>query len=217
MAWWAPTIGYALALLVALLALPDQDTYQWAAFSLRSLLVLGGLAWAIRTYASMPDGAMRGALGSRMRDFAVVAALLVATLAFDGAVFAFSGRISRMGQDTLLRYVCERNLFEDALVVYCCVVTIRDCSSVLALRFKEPPAESPVVDEVRLSLFAERYHLTPTERAVLALVVEGLKVSAIAGTMYISEGTVKTHISHIYRKVGCSGRTELLQEFWKIG
>lgn len=51
----------------------------------------------------------------------------------------------------------------------------------------------------------------PAAKALVSL-VERQPVDVV-----VSEGTVKTHLSHIYRKVGCSNRTELLQDFWKRG
>jgi predicted ATPase/DNA-binding NarL/FixJ family response regulator len=51
--------------------------------------------------------------------------------------------------------------------------------------------------------------LTPTEVRVAELVAEGLTNPQIAERMFVSAGTVKTHISHIFRKLGLHSRTEL--------
>ncbi|HSK98428.1 MAG TPA: LuxR C-terminal-related transcriptional regulator, partial [Euzebyales bacterium] len=51
--------------------------------------------------------------------------------------------------------------------------------------------------------------LTPTERDVVRLVVEGLTNPEIGQRLFISRGTVKTHLSHVYAKVGVANRTEL--------
>ena len=51
--------------------------------------------------------------------------------------------------------------------------------------------------------------LTPTEREVVALAVEGLTNPEIATRLYMSRGTVKTHLAHIYTKLNISNRTEL--------
>ena len=51
--------------------------------------------------------------------------------------------------------------------------------------------------------------LTPTELAVVRLVLEGLSNPAIGARLLMSRGTVKTHLSHVYTKVGVSNRTEL--------
>ncbi len=50
--------------------------------------------------------------------------------------------------------------------------------------------------------------LTERERAVLALMVEGLNNTQIAGRLVVSPSTIKTHVSHILSKLGVSSRTE---------
>ena len=51
--------------------------------------------------------------------------------------------------------------------------------------------------------------LTPTELAVIRLVVEGLTNPEIGARLFISRTTVKTHLSHVYNKLGVANRTEL--------
>jgi two-component system, NarL family, response regulator LiaR len=50
--------------------------------------------------------------------------------------------------------------------------------------------------------------LTERERAVLALMVEGLNNTQIAGRLGVSPSTIKTHVSHILSKLGVASRTE---------
>jgi NarL family two-component system response regulator LiaR len=50
--------------------------------------------------------------------------------------------------------------------------------------------------------------LTERERAVLALLVEGLNNSQIAEKLGVSPSTVKSHVSNILAKLGVSSRTE---------
>lgn len=52
--------------------------------------------------------------------------------------------------------------------------------------------------------------LTPTEREVVALVVEGLHNKEVAAKLFISPATVRTHLTHVFAKLGLSGRTELM-------
>jgi predicted ATPase/DNA-binding CsgD family transcriptional regulator len=51
--------------------------------------------------------------------------------------------------------------------------------------------------------------LTPTEQQVVDLAVEGLSNPEIGERLFISRGTVKTHLAHVYAKLGVSNRTEL--------
>lgn len=51
--------------------------------------------------------------------------------------------------------------------------------------------------------------LTDRERAVAEAVAEGLSNSAIAETLYLGEATVKTHVSRILTKTGCTNRVQI--------
>lgn len=52
------------------------------------------------------------------------------------------------------------------------------------------------------------HDLTPREREVLALMIEGLSNAEIAERLIIGESTAKSHVSSIIAKLGVSGRTE---------
>lgn len=51
--------------------------------------------------------------------------------------------------------------------------------------------------------------LTPTEIEVVRLVREGLSNPEIGERLFITRATVKTHLSHVYAKVGVANRTSL--------
>lgn len=51
--------------------------------------------------------------------------------------------------------------------------------------------------------------LTPTEHQVVALVAEGLSNPEIGTRLFIGRSTVKTHLLHVYAKLGVTGRAEL--------
>ena len=55
---------------------------------------------------------------------------------------------------------------------------------------------------------APGYDLTPREREVLALMVEGLNNPEIAGRLVISLSTAKYHVSSILSKLGAASRSE---------
>ncbi|WP_329056391.1 LuxR C-terminal-related transcriptional regulator [Amycolatopsis sp. NBC_01488] len=51
--------------------------------------------------------------------------------------------------------------------------------------------------------------LTPTELAVVKLAAEGCTNPEIGARLFMSRGTVKTHLAHVYAKLGIANRTEL--------
>ncbi len=59
--------------------------------------------------------------------------------------------------------------------------------------------------------------LTPTELQVVDLVTEGLTNPQIGERMFISRGTVKVHLSHVFAKLGVSTRSELAAEATRRG
>jgi DNA-binding NarL/FixJ family response regulator len=52
--------------------------------------------------------------------------------------------------------------------------------------------------------------LTPKEREVLALLAQGRTNREIAEALFISAATVKTHLSHLYGKLGVSDRQQAI-------
>jgi DNA-binding NarL/FixJ family response regulator len=54
----------------------------------------------------------------------------------------------------------------------------------------------------------ESYGLTKREREILRLVSEGHSNGEVAGKLWVTEQTVKFHLSNIYRKLGVANRTE---------
>lgn len=59
--------------------------------------------------------------------------------------------------------------------------------------------------------------LTAREREVISLIAKGLKNKHIAGRLFISEATVRHHISSIFAKLGVSDRVELILKAFRLG
>jgi LuxR family transcriptional regulator, regulator of acetate metabolism len=55
--------------------------------------------------------------------------------------------------------------------------------------------------------------LTDREREVMALMARGHNNAAIAERLVIREGTVKSHVKHILRKLGAANRAEAIARF----
>ncbi len=70
---------------------------------------------------------------------------------------------------------------------------------------RELPSAGPfVLDEARL----KELSITPRELEILGLIAAGLSNREIAGKLFVSENTVKTHSSRLFDKLGARRRTQ---------
>jgi len=73
---------------------------------------------------------------------------------------------------------------------------------------KEVPVAGPfALDETKV----RELEITPRELEILGLVAEGLSNKEIAERVFVSENTVKTHVSRVFEKLGARRRTEAVQ------
>jgi NarL family two-component system response regulator LiaR len=78
----------------------------------------------------------------------------------------------------------------------------------VVIREVPAPAGSPfAVDETRVSQLG----ITPRELEILGLIAAGLSNREIAGRLFVSENTVKTHSSRLFDKLGAKRRTQAVQ------
>ena len=61
------------------------------------------------------------------------------------------------------------------------------------------------------------WNLTPREAEILRALAEGQSNKQIARTLWLSEQTIKYHLTNIYRKLGVRGRTEAVHRAYENG
>ena len=64
---------------------------------------------------------------------------------------------------------------------------------------------------------AERPWLTDRESEILVLIADGLSAPGIGARLNLAPGTVKTHLSHLYEKLGVSDRAACVAEAMRRG
>ena len=59
--------------------------------------------------------------------------------------------------------------------------------------------------------------LTPRESELLQLLADGGSIADIAGRLYISQSTAKTHLSKLYEKLGAANRAQAVMAAVRLG
>ncbi|MBS5451054.1 MAG: hypothetical protein KHY83_09255 [Coriobacteriia bacterium] len=81
---------------------------------------------------------------------------------------------------------------------------------VWGLRLDRGPRNPQKVElQAKCNYLARRYHLTPKEREIAQLLVEGRRVGQIAEEMMVSVNTTRTHVRNLYASVGVHSFKEL--------
>jgi len=63
----------------------------------------------------------------------------------------------------------------------------------------------------------EDYKLTPREQEILKCIVTGKSLKDIAGLLFISYDTIRTHSKHIYKKLQVAGKSEAVMKALQQG
>ncbi|MET8812037.1 response regulator transcription factor [Streptomyces sp. NPDC004549] len=80
-----------------------------------------------------------------------------------------------------------------------------------------PAVASRLVSAVRAPAAPGKEPLSAREREVLALVARGTSNREIARELFISEATVKTHLTHLYTKLGVKDRAAAVAAAYERG
>jgi two-component system nitrate/nitrite response regulator NarL len=80
-----------------------------------------------------------------------------------------------------------------------------------------PEIASGLVSEIRLRATNDAPALTERERQVLKSIAAGKSLPQIASELYLGVTTVKTHVQHLYEKLGVSDRAAAVAEAMRRG
>jgi two-component system nitrate/nitrite response regulator NarL len=80
-----------------------------------------------------------------------------------------------------------------------------------------PELASALVSQIRLRAVIEAPALSQREREILGLIAAGKTVREIARELFLSVSTVKTHVQHLYEKLGVSDRAAAVAEAMRHG
>ncbi|MBA3264580.1 MAG: response regulator transcription factor [Thermoleophilaceae bacterium] len=100
-----------------------------------------------------------------------------------------NGAAGYLTQDADARELCDA------------IAAVARGSTVLA-----PQLQTGIAGEIRLRAVHERPFLSEREREILKLVAEGLTAPQIGRNIHLSTATVKTHLQHVYEKLGVGER-----------
>lgn len=131
-------------------------------------------------------------------------------------------------------YIQDRNYCEDILrICYTAIILYTIYRSKLKItddfslgtaetedNLNKPQAESAsplspktITDEEKKYIYAQSIHLTDREGEIFSLLIDDKNNQQISESLYISIGTVKTHIHNIFQKAGVAHRDELIQNY----
>lgn len=82
----------------------------------------------------------------------------------------------------------------------------------------DPALQAGLLAQVRAQgVSADRPVLTGREQEILVLVAQGLSAPGVAAELHLAPGTVKTHLGHMYEKLGVSDRAACVAEAMRRG
>jgi DNA-binding NarL/FixJ family response regulator len=111
---------------------------------------------------------------------------------------------------------CSRTLPRDAL--YAAVRTVAAGDALLAPSVTRRLIERHLrLDQPSPELVAGLDRMTDRERQVLGLLARGLSNTEIATRLHLSEATVRTHIGHLFAKIGARDRAQAVVFAYESG
>lgn len=201
-----PLLGIGFVLFPAL-----QHSFAVVPFTfLQSGFALFDLyTWVLFTYLAASHRYPVSVIGSGM--FLITAAILTGELLFTGV---FSTITMTMKQTDLISLFAAILMFAGTMVFHGERETFAGWANGTSMVIEETACAS---DDADCSLIAQEvlrfsspYNLTPREKQILLLLLEGRNNPYIREKLNVSNNTLKTHLRNVYRKFSINDRQELL-------
>ncbi|HIY82904.1 response regulator transcription factor [Rubneribacter sp.] len=197
----------------------DDSMRKWILYSLRQFFLLGASLYFWLQYLGIDSAVERTRYRRKVPIMAVFTALAILIFLEDTVVMLLVPEPASHG-NFLTEFLYRRNIAEIALFV--CIIGYAVRSSVRALELKrdQPPSPADLTNphqrqmQEALPYFAKRHELSSREEEILGYMLDGMSNQQIAQLLQVTVGTVKTHTSHIFKKVGAANRADLVQKFW---
>jgi len=121
--------------------------------------------------------------------------------------------------------IFNRSISENLMVIVYSLIFLRYTASILKNQnmsvFAPAPVPGPAVPEApptpapppAIDGFCRLYSLTDREREVMEGLLDGLSINEISEKLFISAGTVKTHIHNLYSKANVNRKSDLMRKF----
>ncbi|MGM0216411.1 response regulator transcription factor [Enterococcus sp. AZ109] len=198
--------GYLIPfVLIELVSLPRSETqmFLWIFYSIRQFYRLFFLSGFFLFYHRTKDVDEKKEL-SRYFNYLIVFLVLIFTIFIEDSL-TISQISAFYSSDIAIK---GRSLSENVLWLAFAFSVFHWSLPSFRNFFQQESAETNDTT-LYLSAFSEKYKLTPREREVLYLIVQNEPTTVISEKLYISQGTLKTHIHNIYSKVEVRTRIEL--------
>jgi len=221
----AAAMAYGVQQLVCLPMVGRSNALlEFLFYGARDLALIASLGFALWQYRHTTSKLERHDMARAKRFFIVACVLAVVMFCEDLVNIMLPGLspINLMSEDFRWHFT-ERNITENVLMVACAIQLIRANRDTLLIYARHPQeakdgGRGVTLDqgvEQRVLLYCDEHEMSNRERDVVRLVVEGKDIQGIASELYISTGTVKSHLHRIYKKAGVASRKELVDAFWK--
>ena len=150
----------------------------------------------------LPDLDGRQVLGAAKTDWPATRVVFVSAYVDSELVYAAvgGGASGYLSKDATRQQICDA------------IVRVARGNPALA-----PSVHDGLMREIQLRSESDAPALSPREQEVLELTADGLSAPQIGRRLYLSPATVKSHLQHVYGKLGVSDRAAAVAEAMRRG